>query len=121
MRFSRLVPLSLILAIVAVPVVRGQITTFSWGSATSGTWFTGSNWVSLGVPNNLSLTRATVAATGAAYTVSANGATSIALLGLDVTSANATVVFDFATTGNNLSLGSSTSTLSAGLVDLRTL
>jgi hypothetical protein len=95
-------------------------TTATWANATNGLWFTSSNWSSLAVPNNLSLHRAAISATGSAYTVTASGSTSIGLLGLDVSSSNAQVLFDFSSTSFGLTLGSSTSTWSAGAVEFRT-
>src|SRR4051794_19849905 len=76
----------------------------TWGGASNGTWTTSTNWSTAIVPNNLTLHDALISATGAAYTVTANGASSLAVRKLDVTSANVTLVFNFSSASPGLTL-----------------
>ncbi len=102
-------------------IVTSLVATFAsaqvvW-QGTDSNWFTGTNWSGGAVPSN---TRASVSANGSTNTVTTNGAaSSVSLAGLDVASSTAQLVFDFASTGYTLNLGTASSTWSAGLVDLR--
>ena len=90
------------------------MTSYSWLSATSGNWSTGSDWSPGGGPPTSSDT-ATIAATGSAYTLSVNSADAAAALTLS--SANASLSI-YGTAGA-LSVGGAF-TMSAGVLNVAT-
>ncbi len=111
--------LGIAVAFFVVAQASAQTTTFNWQNAANGTWFTPSNWNAGTAPNNITTNRATVAAAGSSYTVTASGGTSLGVLGLDVSSSSAQVVFDFSSSSLGLSLGSATSNWSAGTIEFK--
>jgi len=88
------------------------MTSYTWGSAVSGTWSTAADWTPSGVPSS-SADSATIDATGATYTVSYDE-TSETIDDLTVDSATATLAFDV---GQTLTVDGATMLL-AGTIDL---
>jgi len=89
------------------------MTSYTWGSAASGTWNTASNWTPTGGPPSTSGDTALINATGATYTVSYN-VTSETIDDLIVDSATATLALDV---GETLTVDGTTM-LQAGTIDL---
>lgn len=115
----------LLARIASLPVLLGacaasaQTVVLTWGGAVSGQWTTAANWSPATVPNNVSTLDAVISPTGAGtpYTVTASGAASLSVRKLDLTAANATLVFNFSSASPSLSLGSAISNLGAGVLD----